>query len=212
MKKLDRPFAFMLAVSALLLPAICLAGAITGKVTADGPASKLVVYLEKAPERPGPAVTPTVKQKSAQFEPQAVVMVKGQKLDFPNEDKIYHNVFSMTAGNDFDLGMYRGGESKSTILSSPGEVDVYCNVHPDMTAKIQVLDNGYFTETEPGGAYSLKDVPDGSYMLVAWSPPTSRRRRRSRSRESARMDFQLHARKGSKAHLNKNGEQYGRYK
>jgi len=98
-------------------------------------------------------------------------------------------------------------------LDQPGEVDVYCNIHPDMTARILVLQNSLYTAVNGDGSFRLADVPPGHYTLVAWSPAHTPERRTIdvKAGEVVRADFALKLRSESKAHLNKSGEQYGRY-
>ena len=67
--------------------------------------------------------------------------MKGTTIDFPNEDKIFHNVFSVSRPARFDLGLYKSGTAKSVEMKRAGIVDVYCNIHPEMIAKVKVLDN-----------------------------------------------------------------------
>ena len=119
----------------------------------------------------------------------------------------------MTPGNEFDLGLYRGGISKSVQMIEPGEVDVYCNIHPNMSAKILVLQNAYFARVTADGGYTLPGVPPGKYTLVAWSPRHEPVKKMVLVTASgARVDFSLTPRAATPNHLNKNGEQYGRYK
>lgn len=189
-------------------------GAVAGKVTTDGAATTLVVYVEKVPKaapKPKPAA---VAQKDLQFAPGAVVVTAGTPVDFPNRDKVFHNVFSLAPGNEFDLGLYRAGESKTAQMNEPGEVDVFCNIHPDMAAKILVLQNDFYVPVKPDGTYELAGLPAGKYALVAWSPEHKPDRKPIEIKAGAKAaaDFTLGKRAAAKAHLNKNGEQYGRYK
>src|SRR4029078_815115 len=104
------------------------------------------VHLESAAgARPRPKTHAIIKQREKQFEPPLTVVVKGTTIDFPNEDKIFHNVFSVSRAARFDLGLYKSGTAKSVEMKRAGVVDVYCNIHPDMIAKVKVLDNAYYT-------------------------------------------------------------------
>src|SRR5207244_13631062 len=71
--------------------------------------------------------------------------------------------------NTFDLGLYRRGAGKSHKFDIPGVVNVYCNVHPNMSAVVHVMATPYYTFADPAGNYALADVPPGSYRLVAWN-------------------------------------------
>lgn len=191
------------------------AGVVTGKVTVEGAADgPIVVYIEETPDEAKAAKErPKVVQKNTRFEPGVVIVVKGQKVDFPNEDLFYHNVFSVSPGNEFDLGLYRGGVSKSAKLKKPGEVDVYCNIHENMHAKILVLQNDHYVAASDDGSFKLEGVPPGKYTLVAWSKSHAPGKAEIEVKASGTttQGFSLKAKPKSK-HLNKHGEQYGRYK
>ncbi|MFZ5470980.1 MAG: hypothetical protein ACOZIN_16250 [Myxococcota bacterium] len=192
-------------------------GTVKGKVSGADGASTVVVYVEKvanstpkSSERKPPEMT----QRNSAFVPSVVVVRAGESVAFPNEDKIYHNVFSLTPGNDFDLGLYRSGVSKTVQFKEPGEVDVFCNIHPDMVAKVLVLQNDYYAEVKKDGSYEIRGLPPGKHVVVAWTPEHKPERKEIavQAGKSASADFGLSRREQSKGHLNKNGEQYGRYK
>lgn len=202
---------------AAAVPAAAAPGSISGTVTMVGGSGPLaVVYVEKGPEaaaRVAPAQK-EVDQKDTDFQPRAVWVRAGDSVQFTNKDNFYHNVFSPTPGSEFDLGLYRGGVAKSLEVRRAGEVDVYCNIHPNMKAKLLVVPDGRSTEVAADGSYSLAGLPPGDYVVVAWSSVHEpvRREVRVRAGETARTDFSLKARGAAGPHLNKNGEQYGRYK
>jgi plastocyanin len=172
-----------------------------------------VVYLEKAEAAPPPATHLKIEQRNTRFVPESVVAVVGQTIDFPNLDKFYHNVFSVTPGNEFDLGLYRSGVSKGAQLNQPGELTIYCNIHPEMVAQVLVLQNAHYAEVAADGSYTLADVPPGSYTLVAWSAKHEPQKQaiEVKAGATAKASFTMKLRKAG-SHLNKNGEQYGRYK
>src|SRR5258708_18103837 len=101
--------------------------------------------------------------------PHVLAVPVGSTVEFPNDDPISHNLFSLSSGNTFDLGLYRKGEGKTYKFDKPGLVNVYCNVHPNMSAVIHVLTTPYYVLADSTGAYSLSDVPAGRYRLVAWN-------------------------------------------
>jgi len=209
---------FILAIAAAAaLPATAAPGSISGTVKLAGGSGPLaVVYVEKGPESGAraEAARKDLDQKDTEFFPRALWVHAGDTVQFTNKDNIYHNVFSPTPGNEFDLGLYRGGVAKSLELPRPGEVDVYCNIHPNMKAKLLVVPDGRSAEVSADGSYSLAGLAPGDYVVVAWSAAHEpvRREVRVRAGEAARADFSLKARGAPGTHLNKNGEQYGRYK
>jgi len=209
---------FMLAIAvAAALPAAAAPGSISGTVTPVGGSGQLtVVYVEKGPEA-APRAAPVRKdleQKDTEFQPRATWVRAGDTVQFTNLDNFYHNVFSPTPGNEFDLGLYRGGVAKSLELTRAGEIDVYCNIHPNMKAKLLVVPDDRSAQVAADGRYSLSGLPPGDYVIVAWSAVHEpvRREVRVRAGETTRADFSLKARGAAGPHLNKNGEQYGRYR
>jgi plastocyanin len=101
--------------------------------------------------------------------PHVLAIPVGSTVEFPNDDPISHNLFSLSTGNTFDLGLYRRGAGKSHKFDTPGVVNVYCNVHPNMSAVIHVMATPYYTFADAAGNYALTDIPPGKYRLVAWN-------------------------------------------
>jgi plastocyanin len=101
--------------------------------------------------------------------PHVLAVPAGSTVSFPNDDPISHNLFSLSSGNAFDLGLYRKGAGKSQKFETPGVVNVYCNVHPNMSAVIHVLDTPYYAFADANGNYSIANVPPGRYRLIAWN-------------------------------------------
>ncbi len=135
--------------------------------------SAVLVYLELADAGktvPGAGSKDfEMATKNKQFQPRLMVVPVGAMVNFPNFDPFYHNLFSVSSPNQFDLGLYRGGESKKRSFSAPGIVRVFCNVHPQMTATIVVSNTPYFTSADKQGNYSLTNVPSGTFYLKAYS-------------------------------------------
>ncbi len=186
---------------------------LSGKVTASADAP-LYVFIEHAETPAAPKTTAvSMAQKDTDFSPKTLIAFVGQKIDFPNQDAFYHNVFSTTAGNAFDLGLYRGGLSKSATMKAAGEVDVYCNIHPKMAAKILVLQNDFYAAVAADGTYKIAAVPDGHYSLVAWSAAHEPQKKEIdvKGGKAVTTDFSLKPR-AHDDHTNKFGEEYGRYK
>jgi len=86
-------------------------------------------------------------------------------VDFPNLDPIFHNAFSNYSGQIFDIGLYQPGTSRTVIFKRPGIVRVFCNIHPQMSAVIAVLDTPWFAVTKPSGEFRIKNVPPANYLL-----------------------------------------------
>ena len=107
-------------------------------------------------------------QRGEQFVPHVLPILQGTTVDFPNEDDVFHNVFSLSGTRTFDLPKYPAGSSRSVTFPKAGIVNVFCHIHADMSAVILVRDNPYFISPDTTGSYSLEDVPPGDYTIVAW--------------------------------------------
>ena len=158
--------------AALLLTHGTLAGAssLQGKTMLAGKsagAENVVVYLEG-----GAASTPLahamIDQRNKMFVPHVTVVTQGTKVNFPNHDTVFHNVFAFYQAKKFDLGMYPQGASKSVTFDKTGEVVLLCSVHSDMSAFIMVVDTPYYAVSGKNGVFHIADVPPGHYTLHAW--------------------------------------------
>ena len=101
--------------------------------------------------------------------PHVLAIPAGSSVSFPNEDPISHNLFSLSQNNQFDLGLYRKGAGKTQKFETPGVVNVYCNVHPTMSAVVHVMTSPYYAFADAAGNYTVADVPAGKYNLIAWN-------------------------------------------
>jgi len=140
-----------------------------------------VVYLDPAPRAAFDAreePRPRLDQRSETFEPHVLPIVAGTTVDFPNNDRTYHNVFSLSKTKTFDLGRYAAGRSKAVRFDKPGIVRVFCDIHSHMSAFILVFAHRYFSLADQDGVYRLENVPPGSYNVFAWneSAPLESRR------------------------------------
>ena len=166
-----RCVAFTSALCALSYPLH--AAVVTGKVevrTAPGASpAPTVVYAEPvdkaAPTRP---LTVRLSQKNKMFAPAILAVPVGSTIEFPNDDPIFHNVFSLSAPAPFDLGLYRAGASKSRRFTQAGSYRVFCNIHPQMMAHITVAPTPFVTIAGPDGRFTL-DLPAGAYRITARS-------------------------------------------
>ncbi len=111
---------------------------------------------------------PSLVQRGEQFIPHVLPIVQGATVEFPNEDDVFHNVFSLSGAKTFDLPKYPAGASRSVTFPHSGVVNVFCHIHADMSAVILVRDNPYFVSPDTTGIFSLIGIPAGDYTLVAW--------------------------------------------
>lgn len=174
-----------------------------------------VLWLMPARGNP-PPVAPghaDVITQNRTFNPHVTVVSLGSTVRFPNRDGFNHNVFSLTEGDQFDLGLQDRGEGKSTTFTTAGVVNVFCNVHSTMSAIVIVRNTPWFAQPSADGSFSIANVPPGEYVLHAYH---------ERAGESTRPvtvtaagatlpDLQLDARGFvQQEHLNKFGRPYAR--
>jgi plastocyanin len=132
---------------------------------------KAVVYIDDIEggdsSRP-PAVPPRLNQSQMMFRPLVLPVMAGTAVDFPNNDNVYHNVFSYSQTKEFDLGRYPTGQKRTVVFDTPGVVKVYCDIHSHMYAIILVLKNRYYTVPNEDGSFAIADVPEGMHTVVFW--------------------------------------------
>ena len=163
---------------------VCLAGATALPIRAaapDGvdlhgmtrvggrPTPNVVVWLE-APNAPRAAQTGKVvlDQRNLAFSPRVLAVQVGTTVDFPNNDRVFHNVFSFRDGKVFDLGLYPIGTMRPVTFDKPGLSRIFCNIHPNMAAYVVAIDSPYFGVSDEAGAFTLPAVPPGPYTYHAW--------------------------------------------
>lgn len=179
--------------------------------------SNVVVFLKGvADSDPEPLVQPAViDQTDKAFHPRLTVVPVGSTVDFPNNDRVFHNVFSVSRSATFDLGLYKSGTSKSVVLEHPGVVDVYCNIHPEMAAKVVVLDTEHYVVTGSDGTFALDDIPPGTYEIVAWQADgvPYEGQVEIKAGKTTTLHIELREERWPRDHhTRKDGTPYGRYK
>jgi plastocyanin len=160
-----------LAIGAAAPSHAVVAGRITVMDKRDRPArdvGQAVIWLS-GPVAPAPTpVEAEITTSDKELSPHVLVVPVGSSVSFPNHDPFNHNVFSLSEENPFDLGLYGRGETRSVRLIRPGIVQLYCNVHAQMSAVIVVQGTPWFTQPSSDGSFSLPSVPPGQYVLHAW--------------------------------------------
>ncbi len=132
-------------------------------------ASNAIVWIEGVhASGAGAATQGEMRSEQKRFAPRSIVVRKNGTVQFPNADAIYHNVFSVSGVNRFDLGLYRSGVSKEKKFEDPGLVRVYCNIHPQMVGFVMVVDSDFAAVTGPGGSFRFADVPPGAHVVKVW--------------------------------------------
>jgi plastocyanin len=137
----------------------------------DGPVAGVTPVTADKPAQT--VSTIKVSQHHAVFSPHVLPVMVGTTVAWPNNDDIFHNVFSYSEAKPFDLGLYKTAEDKhpeqeNVIFDKPGQVDVFCSIHANMSCVVLVLQNPFFAVSRENGTYSITNVPPGTYKLKAW--------------------------------------------
>ncbi len=146
-------------------------GTITGTINVRGvrDARDIVVFIEQMEGTYQPTQEkPILDQLNMVFIPHVLPILVGTTVQFPNSDEVRHNVFSPSKIKPFNLGTYSKGVTREVMFDEVGVVTLLCNVHTEMSAFIIVLENPYFAKTGPDGTFTIKDVPEGEYIIKTW--------------------------------------------
>lgn len=144
--------------------------------TAHGLVTDAIVYVDRVPAPAESALAalttkmPKLAQRDQAFAPRVLPIAVGTRVDFPNMDPVYHNVFSLSPVRRFDLGKYPRGNSRQILFEKTGLVKVYCDIHSSMEAFVLVLPHHGFTQPSSSGDFALPDLPAGRYVVHAWQP------------------------------------------
>lgn len=158
--------------------------------------------------------TQEMKMEKKSYSPRVLPITVGTEVNFPNFDPILHNAFSTSTNNNFDLGLYSGGDKGSHTFEKSGLVRVYCNVHHAMVAYILVFDSPYYTTPSSEGKFTLKDLPSVPGKLFIWHPRAKLIKKKidlSKAVEQEKFDLELTKRRIPK-HSNKDGKSYRKIK
>jgi len=168
-----RRLRILTVISAMCLGASpAVAADVSGTVQAAGkPVSQAVLWLELShPPVFTQATKVVLDQRNLSFTPQVLVVRVGTTVDFPNNDKVFHNVFSFRDGKKFDLGMYPIGTSKRVVFDRPGLARIFCNIHPNMAAYVMAVDTPFYAVSNERGQFTIAGVPNGTYTYHVWRP------------------------------------------
>jgi plastocyanin len=139
--------------------------------TGSRPQTQAVVWLEASNQ---PTITKSTQavlhQRGLAFAPQVLAVRVGTAVDFPNEDRVFHNVFSFRDGKKFDLGIYPVGSMKRVVFSQAGVSRLFCNIHPNMAGYVVAVDTPHFAVVDNDGRFTLTGVLAGRYTYHAWRP------------------------------------------
>jgi plastocyanin len=167
---------------------------------------------KQAPDR-----IPQLVQKNKSFHPSLIVIPVGGKVEFPNRDPFFHNVFSLFEGKRFDLGLYEGGTTRFVQFDKPGISFIFCNIHAQMSAVVIALATPYSAVSDARGDISISGVPPGRYTMQVFHASVAPDSLRALDREititsasTTLGDFSLAETDVLAGHKNKYGRDYDR--
>ncbi len=205
----------------LYLPVQAGAGSITGTVKVRGLRSpaNILVYLNKTP-----AVAVNLSgaqfvmdQRNLTFLPHILPVPVGATVSFPNNDKVDHNVFSLSRTKKFSLGSYKPGEIKTVRFDKPGFVELRCDVHAEMLAYIMIMKNPYFAVTDAKGRFEIPDlnlleqvgiqgitnIPPGKHFIKTWHEKLKTKKQAVMLPDDGKVAVQLNLMRGTPSVLYK---------
>ena len=218
----------LLYLTATALCAFAQQGVLKARVdlTRDGhrlkDASNAVVWLTPIgstvdPPQQDPAHIPQLVQKDKSFHPSLLVIPVGGKVEFPNHDPFFHNVFSLFEGKRFDLGLYESGSTRFVQFDKPGVSFIFCNIHAQMSAAVIALTTPYYAISNARGEVRLPNVPPGRYTMQIFHPAVAPETLKAETREitvsgdeATLGTFSLAESNVELAHKNKYGRDYDR--
>lgn len=131
-------------------------------------APNVIVWLDAPGAIPPPSRPVVLDQRNLAFSPQVLAVRVGTAVTFPNNDRVFHNVFSFRDGKRFDLGVYPVGASRTITFDRPGLSRIFCNIHPNMAAYVLALESAFFAVSDAEGVFRLPSLPPGPYPFHAW--------------------------------------------
>jgi hemoglobin len=151
-----------------------LRGSLGGTMTLDGKpmADSMGVIMLEPVKGKWPKRTPkqrVIEQRERQFAPRIMAVPVGSTVSFPNFDPIYHNVFSRSESNPFDLGIYKNGQTRDIKFDKEGIIRLGCNLHANMSAHLIVVAAPHYAVTDSSGAFNFRSLEPGKYKVRAWS-------------------------------------------
>jgi plastocyanin len=138
------------------------------KLAPESERRHVVVYLRDARPQPVTPMRVAIHQLNESFTPRVVAVTVGSEVEFPNDDPIYHNVFSLSRAKNFNLGRYPKGDTRRVRFDRPGVIKVFCEIHSHMSATVMVFDHPWFAVPAEDGRFELPPVPAGEREITAW--------------------------------------------
>jgi plastocyanin len=131
----------------------------------------LVQIKEGVPEKkyPVPSTPAVIDQHGCQYKPHVLAMMEGQQLEIRNSDDTNHNIHFLPKKNqEYNKSQPKKDMKDEIKLVAEAPFQVKCDVHPWMGAQIAVFNHPFFAVTGEDGAFEIKGLPAGKYVVAAW--------------------------------------------
>jgi len=142
-------------------------------IESNGGLKNVVVFIESAP--PGKAADAQkenfLHNEGCRYAPRVMALQRGERLRVKSNDPKLHIPHGYLGNRTvFNLSLpFKGTSIDATSrIRQPGILKVVCDTHAWMLGFVHVFDHPYFAVTDEQGAFSIPDLPAGTYMLKAW--------------------------------------------
>ena len=161
----------ILLIKLFIYSAFVMAGNLNIQVNDDQgkPLKDAVVYIESNDLKDtNKKLQQDIVQKGKQFNPLVTVIQSGTSINFPNQDKVRHHVYSFSPAKKFELKLYSGVPAAPVLFDQAGTVVLGCNIHDRMLAYVYIVDTPLFAKSNQDGLATLTNVPNGSLTINVW--------------------------------------------
>ena len=119
---------------------------------------------------PTPSTAVNLDQNGCHYKPHVMGVQVNQKISITNSDKTTHNIHPTPSLNkEWNQTQAVGAAPIEQTFARPETlIPVKCNQHPWMKAYIGVTKHPLFAVSDESGAFEIKNVPVGTYTIVAW--------------------------------------------
>lgn len=134
-----------------------------------GVLNAVVSIVDIAKGKAIPAADVKIVNKACAFRPHVQTAVKGQNMVVVNQDPMLHNTHMyLDKKTIFNAALPRTGMEIKKPIQKVGLVSIQCDEHDWMQGYLFVADQPYLTTTDDAGAFSIGDVPPGTYKVKVW--------------------------------------------
>ncbi len=139
----------------------------------DGGLQNVEVFLKGVTKgKANPAGVIALTNSHCMFTPRVQGSSVGQQIKIASDDPILHNTHPQnneTNATIYNIALpYKGFSVTKPLPSTPELIRVKCDAHEWMKAWIWEFDHPYYATTDAAGHFEIKDVPPGTYSIVAW--------------------------------------------